>query len=119
MKKITLTAVLGICLSLALVFGQDGPQRISGNVIQAKLLLKVAPVYPVEAKQNGIQGTVRLEVTIEKDGHVADLKVVSGPAELVLSATDAVKQWLYKPTLLNGEPVAVLTTVDVNYTLSQ
>jgi len=112
------SVVLGVVLGLALAFAQ-GPQRVGGNVMQANLVTKVAPVYPAEAKQNGIQGTVRFEVTIDKDGHVAQLNVVSGPAELVLSAMDAVKQWVYKPTLLNGEPVTVLTTVDVNYTLTQ
>jgi len=113
------TVVLGLAFVLALAFAQDKPQRVGPNVQQANRISGVAPVYPAEAKQNGIQGTVRLEVTIDKGGRVADLRAISGPAELIMSAIDAVKQWVYKPTVLNGEPVMVQTTVDVNYTLSQ
>jgi protein TonB len=108
-------------LSLALAFAQDNakPQRIGGNVMQEHLASKVTPVYPALAKQQGVEGTVRLEATIDKDGHVAALSVVSGPPLLIQSAVDAVNQWVYKQTLLNGEPVSVVTTVDVNYTLTQ
>jgi TonB family protein len=98
---------------------QDTPIRIGGNVAQANRISWVTPVYPAEAKQNRIQGAVELEIMIDKEGRVSQLTVTSGPTELVQSATDAVQQWVYKPTLLNGEPVAVLTTVTVNYTLSQ
>jgi TonB family protein len=90
-----------------------------GNVAAANRISTVTPVYPAEAKQNRIQGTVQLEIMIDKEGHVSQASVISGPAELVQSAADAVLQWVYKPTLLNGEPVRVVTTVDVNYTLSQ
>jgi periplasmic protein TonB len=106
----------GVALSLALA---DGPIRLGGNIAQANRISAVVPVYPAEAKQNRIQGTVKLEITIDKEGHVANMSLISGPPELVLSATDAVQQWVYKPTLLNGEPVSVLTTVDINYTLAQ
>jgi len=110
-----------LAFSLALAFAQDNakPQRIGGNVMQSQLASKVTPVYPPLAKQQGIEGTVRLEATIDKDGHVASLSVVSGPPLLIQSAVDAVKQWTYNPTHLNGEPVSVLTTVDVNFTLTQ
>ena len=116
-----LAVVLGAGLALALAFGQssDRPIRIGGNVQAANLSYKVAPVYPAEAKKNGIQGTVKLEVLITRDGHVSSMTVVSGPAELIQASTDAVKQWVYKPTLLNDQPVDVLTTVDVNFTLTQ
>jgi periplasmic protein TonB len=117
-KKILLV-FLAAGLTLSLVLAQNGPIRVGGNVQQANLISRVDPVYPVEAKQNRIQGTIKLEVTIDKEGHVASVSVVSGPTELIRSATDAVQQWVYKPTLLNGEPVSVLTTVDVNYTLAQ
>ncbi len=97
------------------------PQRIrvGGNVQQANLVTKVAPVYPPDAKEARIQGVVRLAVTISKEGAVENIEVVSGEPMLVQSAMEAVKQWVYKPTLLNGNPVEVITTVDVNYTLSQ
>ena len=77
------------------------------------------PAYPPEAKQARIQGTVRLNVIIGKDGKMQDIKAESGPPELVFAALDAVRQWEYKPTLLNGQPVEVVTVVDVNFTLSQ
>jgi protein TonB len=116
-------SAVSMCLaagfSLALALAQAGPIRIGGNIAQANRLSWVTPVYPSEAKQNRIQGTVKLEIVIDKDGHVSQALVNSGPSELIQSATDAVLQWTYKPTLLNGEPVSVLTTVDVNYTLTE
>lgn len=108
-----------LTLAVAVAVAQDQPIRLGGNVAQANLVTKVNPVYPAEAKAKRVQGIVKLEVTIDKDGHVTEIAVVSGPEELQQSATDAVRQWVYKPTLLNGEPVKVLTTVDVNYTLAQ
>ena len=93
--------------------------RVGGNVQQTNLITKVTPVYPPEAKAARVQGLVRFNATIGPDGHVQNLKVVSGPPMLVNSAVDAVKQWVYKPTLLNGQPVTVVTVVDVNYTLAQ
>lgn len=106
-------AVVGVALA------QEAPIRVGGNVMSANRLSWVNPVYPAEAKQSRIQGTVRLEVLIDKDGHVVDVTVSSGPAELTPAAINAVSQWVYKQTLLNGNPVSVLTTVDVNFTLSQ
>jgi protein TonB len=64
------------------------------------------------------QGTVKFEATISKDGSIINLAVVSGPPLLIPAAMEAVKQWKYRPTLLNGEPVEVLTTIDVNFSLS-
>ena len=78
---------------------------------------KVTPVYPKAAKDAHIQGQVMLDVTISKEGHVTSVEPVSGPAELIQSAVDAVKQWEYRPTLLNGNPVEVKSDVLVNYTL--
>ena len=121
-KRKVLMAVALACLTVAgIALAADAPQKIRvGGAVQAQnIISKVAPVYPPEAKQKRVEGTVRLEVTIDKDGHVSQIAIVSGPAELTQSATDAVRQWSYKPTLLNGEPVEVQTTVDVNYTLSQ
>ena len=97
------------------------PQRIrvGGNVQAANLINQVRPVYPPLAKQARISGTVELSAVIGKDGRVQDLHVVRGHPLLVQAALDAVKQWVYKPTLLNGEPVEVSTTIDVNFTLAQ
>jgi protein TonB len=93
--------------------------RVGGNVQAANLIKKIAPPYPPLAKQARIQGTVRFNATISKEGTIQNLTLVSGHPLLVPAATEAVKQWIYKPTLLNGEAVEVLTTIDVNFTLSQ
>ncbi len=97
------------------------PQRIrvGGNVQQANLITKVNPVYPPLAKQAGIQGTVTFTTVIGRDGTMQNIEVVSGHPLLVPAALDAVKQWVYKPTLLNGSPVEVITQIDVNFTLMQ
>src|SRR5581483_7611671 len=97
------------------------PQRIrvGGNVQQAKLVKQPRPVYPPLAKQARIQGVVRLNAIIGKDGTIQNLTVSTGHPLLVPAALEAVKQWVYKPTLLNGEPVEVVTQIDVNFTLSQ
>ena len=97
------------------------PQRIrvGGNVQQAKLVRQPKPVYPPLARQARIQGTVRFNAIIGRDGTIQNLQLVSGHPLLVPSAQDAVKQWVYQPTLLNGEPVEVITIIDVNFTLSQ
>ena len=92
--------------------------RIGGNVQQAKLISQARPLYPPLARQARIQGTVRLQAIIARDGTIAQLEVLSGHPLLVQSALDAVRQWRYQPTLLNGEPVEVVTTIDVVFTLS-
>ena len=95
------------------------PIRVGGNVQAANLIKQPQPVYPPLAKAARVQGTVKFEAKISTDGTIRDLKLISGPPLLVQAAMHAVKQWVYKPTLLNGEPVEVLTTIDVNFTLSQ
>jgi protein TonB len=95
------------------------PLRVGGNVQAANLIKKVTPSYPPLAKQARIQGTVRFNAVIGKDGAIQNLTLVSGHPLLVPAATEAVKQWVYKPTLLNGDPVDVITQIDVNFTLSQ
>jgi TonB family protein len=124
-----LTAGLGLMAAacwfvtgaIPLTAAPDAPPKIKigGNVAQANLISNPKPLYPPEAKRARIQGTVRLDIEVAPDGTVKDISVADGPPELIQSAVDAVKQWVYRPTLLNGEPVAVLTTVDVHYTLSQ
>jgi protein TonB len=96
-------------------------QRIrQGGSVQAALLVnKVQPVYPPLARQTRISGTVRLHAIISKSGSVESLEVLSGHPLLVRAAMDAVQQWRYKPTLLNGEPVEVDTTIDVIFSLNQ
>jgi protein TonB len=81
------------------------------------LITKVDPLYPPLATQARIQGVVRFNIVIGKDGRVSNVQLVSGHPLLVAAATDALRQWVYKPTLLNGEPVEVVTQVEVNFTL--
>jgi TonB family protein len=96
------------------------PQRIrvGGNVQAASLLSQVQPVYPAVAKTARIQGVVLLEAEISEEGTVDTLKVISGHPLLIQAAIDAVKQWRYKPTMINGEPVPVVTTITVNFAFS-
>ena len=98
----------------------DGTKRITigGNVQQAKLVAQPRPVYPPLAKQARISGVVHLQAIIGKEGNVINLAVISGHPLLIPSALEAVQQWVYQKTLLNGEPVEVMTQIDVNYTLS-
>jgi TonB family protein len=95
------------------------PQRImiGGSVQESKLLNRTPPVYPPLALQARISGTVHLEAIIGKDGRVVNLKVIGGHPLLIPAALEAVRQWVYQPTLLNGNPVEVVTQVDVNFEL--
>jgi protein TonB len=98
----------------------DGTKRITigGNVQQAKLISQPKPVYPPLAKEAHLSGVVRLSAVIGKEGNIINLAVISGHPLLIPSALEAVRQWVYQTTLLNGEPVEVVTQIDVNYTLS-
>jgi TonB family protein len=93
------------------------PMRVSigGNVQRARLVKEVAPEYPAEALANKITGTVSLKVVIGTDGKVLEIQVVSGHPLLAQAALNAVRQWVYQPTLLNGNPVEVLTVVNVTF----
>jgi protein TonB len=95
------------------------PARIKqgGEVTAASIITQTRPVYPPLARQARIQGTVVLHAIIDKEGKVAQLEVVSGHPLLVQSAIEAVKQWRYKPTQLNGDPVEVDTTIQVTFTM--
>ena len=92
--------------------------RVGGQIKEPKQLKRVQPVYPDIAKQARVQGVVILECTISPQGKVTDVKVLRGIPLLDASAIEAVKQWVYTPTLLNGVPVPVIMTVTVNFKLS-
>jgi len=92
--------------------------RVSQGVSQGLIIKKVQPPYPPLARQARIQGQVILQAEISKDGSIENLRLISGHPMLAPAAIEAVKQWRYKPYLLNGEPVAVETTVMVNFSLS-
>jgi TonB family protein len=97
----------------------SGRITVGGNVQVAMIVSKTPPIYPAAAKAAGIQGVVHLSAIIGTDGTVQELMALSGPPELTQAAMDAVKQWVYKPTLLNGSPVQVQTTIDINFTLNR
>jgi TonB family protein len=96
-----------------------GAIRVGGNIQAAKLVRQPRPVYPAEAKDIRLSGVVKLMAIIAKDGTIKSLEVMSGHPMLVPPSLEAVRQWVYQPTLFNGEPVEVQTQIDVNFTLSQ
>jgi TonB family protein len=102
-------------------FGTSPPGqrvRVSQGVAQASVQSKVNPIYPQEARTARISGTVVLKAVIDQTGDVVSLQLVSGHPLLAPAAIDAVKQWKYRPYLLNGKPVAVETQITVNFVLS-
>jgi periplasmic protein TonB len=92
--------------------------RVETNLQAANLIKKIVPIYPGLAKSAGIEGIVKFTAVIGTDGKIQNLKVISGPTPLVEAASDAVKRWVYRPTLLNGQPVEVITQISVNFTIS-
>ena len=92
-------------------------RRISGGVMEGMLVHRVLPVYPAMARATHTAGRVELQATISRTGTIDNLRVVSGPSLLIQAAIDAVTQWRYRPYLLNGEPVEVETTINVDFRL--
>lgn len=96
-----------------------GPRvRVSENVTKGLVAKRVNPAYPSDARARRIQGVVTLDIVIDREGNVYDVRLISGDAMLAPAAIDAVKQWKYKPYLLNGQRVEVETTVQINFTIS-
>lgn len=95
----------------------DPPLRIGGDIKEPKKIKHVAPVYPQEALQSRVQGIVIIEARIDQDGRVADARVLRPVALLDQAALDAVLQWEFLPTLIDGQPVPVIITVTVSFTL--
>ena len=91
------------------------PYRVGGDVKEPRIIKLVPPKYPPLASKSRVQGTVVLEATLREDGSVDAIRVVSGHPLLIDAAVDCVKQWRYEPTLLNGQPVAVILTAIVNF----
>jgi len=88
-------------------------------VAEANLIGRVEPVYPQQAKAARLQGVVEFTIIIDEQGHVTEVKLVGGHPLLVNAAREAVTQWVYRPTLLNGQPVKVMTTVEVPFRLAE
>lgn len=104
------------------LFAQDATPRrvrISAGVAQAMLQHSVPPVYPPEAKRKGIEGAVVMRAIINTEGAVQDLEPLSGDPDLTDAAMAAVRQWRYRPYLLNGQPVEVETQVTVTFRLAR
>jgi len=101
--------------------GSPKPQRIGGMVMAASLIRQVRPAYPADMKAQGLEAAVVLQAVISKEGVPQSLNAQSPEVNraFVDAAIEAVRQWRYKPTLLNGEPVEVITTITINFTLSQ
>lgn len=97
----------------------DTAVRVGGNAQAARLLKKVSPEYPFDARARGIQGTVRFNATIGVDGKVRQLNLLSGPLALYESARDAVTKWAFKPMTQNNRPAEMVTVIEVDYTLSR
>jgi protein TonB len=93
----------------------DSKPKSGGQIQQAVLIYRKDAEYPKIAKQTGAKGTVRLNATIGKDGNIKAVRVISGHPMLTGAATEAVKQWRYRPTLLNGQPVETDTEVLINF----
>ena len=94
------------------------PQRVS-VMMEGLLIHRVEPAYPPLAKAARIQGTVQLQAIISKNGAIQNLQVLSGHPMLVTAAVEAVRQWRYRPYILNGDPVEVETQITVNFVLSR
>ena len=120
-RAVWLALIISVLIHVPLSAAQETPPqriRVADDVMRAVLIRKVAPVYPPLARQARIQGVVILQAQISKEGNIENLQLISGHPMLAPAAIDAVKQWKYKPYLLNGEPVEVETQVQVNFTLS-
>ncbi len=91
--------------------------KVSQGVSEGLLVKRVQPIYPEQARQMRVQGPVQLQATINKDGNISNVKVVSGNAQLARATVEAVKQWKYKPYYLNNEPVEIQTQIIVNFKL--
>jgi len=98
---------------------QSQTLRIGGAVVAAKLIKSPHPVYPPDAKARGITGTVHFQAIIGHDGKISDVELLGGPFALYDEARAAVLKWEYKPTTLNGKPVDVITTIDINFALNR
>jgi protein TonB len=111
--------VLGVTGMQAKVSLPPKPVRVGGKVQAARIVYRVSPVYPLEASEKGISGAVHLEAIITTAGVIREVKVLSGEPLLAASAQEAVRQWRYRPTYLNGQPVEVITLIEVIFHLAQ
>lgn len=114
-----------LVMGTALLFGMGaqnsaskGPLRVSGVVMQTKIVKQEAPKYPDASRKKNIQGVVTLDVIVGADGSVKSVKVTDGDKDLGKAAANAVKHWRYQPTINNGKAIPVETTVSVQFHLT-
>jgi protein TonB len=93
----------------------EGPIKIGGDVKAPRLISSALPVYPLAARQTGVEGDVSVTTTIDKDGNVVGMHVISGPTILRQAALDALRRWKYEPSRLNGQPIAVEMQVTIKF----
>ncbi len=117
-RRLAASFLLIGCASIAIAQVHPERVRVSRDVMSGYVLKKVPPIYPEAARKARVQGTVVVKVRLTKGGDVENIEMLSGHPMLVPAAIEAVKQWKYKPYLLNGDPIAVETQVTVNFTLS-
>jgi TonB family protein len=99
------------------VIDANAPVKVAGGLVAGLILSRVDPVYPVSAKNNNVQGVVVMRAVIGTDGHIHDLQVIYSPdPDLAVAALTAVRQWTYRPYMLNGVPVEIDTTINVKFT---
>jgi len=118
-KPVFTLLLITLCLTFNAKWaaGQGEPVRVGGDIKPPPKVKDVKPLYPPMARQARTQGVVILEVTIAEDGKVKAVKVLKSLALLEGAAIEAVKQWEFKPTLVNGKPVAIIMPVAVNFRL--
>lgn len=105
------------CLMLTAILQAQAPSRHIPVCREARLVYSPQPVYPELAKQARIQGTVEFAAIIGETGMIESLRLISGHPLLAKAAVDAVKRWRYRPATCNGQPVAVVITIDVPFQL--
>jgi protein TonB len=115
--RLSICAALLTLSCLATAQARPARVRVSQGVMKQLLVTQVPPQYPEEAHKNHISGTVLLKAIISPEGDVKALTLISGDPMVVPAATEAAKQWKYKPYLLNGQPVEVETQIQINFTL--
>jgi len=107
--------ILDLSRSNVMTILPPAPIRVGGNVQAARVVSRVMPVYPAEASEQRLGGTVQLEATVTKEGTIRSLKALNGHPLLAEAAMDAVRQWRYRPTRLNGVPVEVITSISITF----
>lgn len=123
MRARTTALCLGVAGLLILFNGAKGSTapsqtNVSPRVMAERIIFQTPPRYPAEAREARLQGRVDMEVVIDDEGAVAELRVITGHPLLSVAAEDAVWQWLYDPYTVGGQPVAVTTTISVTFTLN-